>query len=27
VDGRMVDQATIRIARRVWDQAVFLGKV
>ncbi len=27
VDGRMVDQATIRIARRVWDQAVFLGQV
>jgi citrate lyase beta subunit len=27
VDGRMVDQATIRIARRVWGQAVFLGQV
>ena len=27
VDGRMVDLATIRIARRVWDQAVFLGQV
>ena len=27
VDGRMVDQATIRIARRVWDQAVFLELV
>jgi len=25
VDGRMVDLATIRIAQRVWDQAVFLG--
>ena len=27
VDGRMVDLATIRIARRVWNQAVFLGQV
>ncbi|NWH03753.1 HpcH/HpaI aldolase/citrate lyase family protein [Desulfobacter latus] len=26
VDGRMVDLATIRIAQRVWDQAVFLGR-
>ncbi len=26
VDGRMVDLATIRIARRVWNQAVFLGR-
>lgn len=27
VEGRMVDLATIRIARRVWDQAIFLGLV
>ncbi len=26
VDGRMVDLATIRMAQRVWDQAVFLGQ-
>ena len=27
VDGRMVNLATIRIARKVWEQAVFLGQV
>ncbi len=27
VDGKMVDLATIRLAKRVWDQAVFLGIV
>lgn len=27
VEGRMVDQATVRLARRLYDQAVFLGLV
>lgn len=27
VDGRMVDFATMRLAQKVWDQAVFLGQV
>jgi malyl-CoA/(S)-citramalyl-CoA lyase len=27
VDGKMVDQATLRLAKQLWDQAVFLGLV
>ncbi len=27
VDGQMIDRATVRLAERVWDQAVFLGLV